>query len=254
MKKSLMSLIAAAMVITSVATITVFAADTNKSTRASNGVYTSEESIYAVTDNPNQRIVASGRATAYAQGRYLEMLRVTLYVTRSDTGSVVINRTAYAPENSNTVYNGWSVGASPQFPYTNEVVGICIAKDNPEAGTASRKVYYTPSRSANAVDTVALEESFKTQRDNMLLSFGENPNDYSYYLDGDIVEVSSVVDCCFFRDQMELVEGDSTPGFYMNDVGDSLVAVKKDSDDNLYKYVFEKNETDDWALVDVATK
>lgn len=190
-----------------------------------------------------------------APGSLVPHIQVTMYSYDRMTGDVyyddsVVNNfasSASAIRSFNYPDSGW---------YCNEVTGLVQYGTDPNRYFEDAYDEYRLGMKMKNIssDTLAtIENTHKDARDQMLTAFGYEPQAYDYYLNRDLTQAVSYEVYFDVRQQLDLVAGDTIPGYYLDDANHTLIAVKQDAAETNYKFLFEQNDTGVWELCETET-
>ena len=188
------------------------------------------------------RINAYGTARAGCNNQLIKEFRFIIQIRNKATGRIVASSTSYDfdvyGENYTSVSarvgnSNFSCDYLAQLTMTD---GNTYRDDYTRSSPTSRS--YTPDTSAQ----------LKSERDNMMTDLGYDVNGFTYYYDRDLINAVSKDDYIDFILQLNLSEGDAVPGFYVSEDGKTIVAVKDDSEGNIFEYIFNQTDNGQWEL------
>lgn len=193
----------------------------------------------------------AGTMNTNASGPYVSHIQANQHVYNFATGKTIFDRSNSGSKVS-SIRVACSTGNIMNYWYCNDVHGLVqYAGDSTYYHDDAYKELNLMGRSGLYSDTSynLLYNTHKANRDSILTSFGYNPQDYTFYLNADAKSIMNSDAYVNMRHQLNLEEGDSIPGYYLNKDKDRIIAVNQTNDGENHMYVFEISEDGNWAKV-----
>lgn len=192
---------------------------------------------------------AENRLNSYAEigtnfgASFLNEFSLSIQIINNVTGVVLAERKAYNTKLQSTLFA--SLGARSGSRDFASTYVACVETKDGFTDVTGKEIGMATSRSVDP-DIIA---QLKSERDSMMVDLGYDVDLYTYYSRDSFHNIISDKEYYKIWYQLNLVTGDTVPGFYVDNNNKSIIAVKKNSSGNIFEFTFNQSEEGNWVLI-----